>query len=79
MQKKLDTGDDDNIEDKDQLIIAAAAKMMKVYHERHNNDNVKDDAAPAQVDVKGEVQSDSDVDDGKIDAAGEGSAGSIGG
>ena len=55
--------DDDAIEDKDQLIIAVAAKMMKVYHERHNNDNVKDDAALAQVDVKGEVQSDSDVDD----------------
>ena len=71
--------DDDAIEDKDQLIIAVAAKMMEVYHERHSNDNVKDDAASAQVDVKGEVQSDSDVDDGNIDAAGEGSAGSIGG
>jgi len=80
MQKTLDnTFDDAAIEDKDQLIIAVAAKMMKVFHERHNNDNVKDDAASAPVEVKGEVQSDSDVDDGKIDAAGEGSAGSIGG
>jgi hypothetical protein len=81
MEKKLDTDtfDDDAIEDKEQLIIAAAAKMLKVYHERHNNDNVKDGEASAQGEVKGEVQSDSDVDDNKLDAAGEGSAGSTGG
>ena len=78
VEKKVDTAafDDDAIEDKDQLIIAVAAKIMKVYHARHKIDNVKDDEASAQGEVKGEVQSDSDGDANKLDAAGEGSAGS---
>jgi hypothetical protein len=76
MEKKLDTDtlNDDAIEDKDKFISAAAAKMLKVYHERHNIDNVKDGEASAQGEVEGKVQSDNDVDDNKLDAADEGSA-----
>jgi hypothetical protein len=80
MEKKLDTDtlNDDAIDDKDQLITATAAKMLKLYHERHNIDNVKDGETSAQGEVEGEVQSDSDVGDNKLDAADEGGAGSTG-
>ena len=75
MGKKLDndTLNDDDTEDKNQVISAAATKMLKLYHKRHNVESVNDG------DESGDDESDSDEGDNKlIDAAGEGSAGSTG-
>ena len=54
MEKKLDTDtlNDDAVEDKDQLILAAAAKMMKLYHKRHKIENANDDETSAQSEVE---------------------------
>ena len=76
MEKKLDndTLNDDAIEDKNQVILAAATKMMKLYHKLRVED-ANDDESSKQSDD----ESDSDEGDNKlVDAAGEGSAGSTG-
>lgn len=77
LQKTLDKdtlNDDDALEDKNQMILAEATKMMKIYNKRHV-ENANDDESSKQSDD----ESDSDEGDNKlVDAAGEGSAGSTG-